>query len=201
MNFNLWIEVLKKPVQTFKKVKKSADLTEGLLNVVVAGVIIGFLNGLMAMAFGTSIAGAFMPVAAGAVGIATFFGVLIGTPIGNAISWIVASAVLYVIAKFLGGKGNFKTQAYLYAIYIAPIGVITAVLNLIPVAGPILSLIVSLYGLYLLTMSLKEAHGFTVGKAVLTWLIPALIVVVIAAIIGAAIATMVLGGLITLPSM
>lgn len=195
------MEVLKKPVQTFRKVKKSADLMQGLQHVVVAGLIAGFINGLMAMVFGTSIAGALMPVAAGVAGATAFFAVLIGTPIGNAISWIISSGIFYLIAKFLGGKGDFKTQAYLYAIYIAPIGIITAVLNLLPVAGQILSLIVSLYALYMLTMSLKEAHGYSVGKAVLTWLLPLIFLVVIAAIIGAAIATMVLGGMLNMPAM
>jgi hypothetical protein len=194
LNFKIWMDVLEQPIQTFKKAKKNADLMQGLMYVAVAGVIIGILNGLKTAAFGNPLSNLFpsMPVA---TGIVAFITSVIATPIANVLSWLFVSAIMYVMARLLEGKGNFKTQSYLYAIYVAPIGIISAVLGLIPIIGGILSIIPAIYGLYLLTMSLKETHGYSTGRAILTWILPALVLALIAAIIGAAIATLFLAGL------
>jgi len=186
LNFNVWIESLTKPIPTFKKEKKNANLVEGAMNVAVAGVITGFLSGLFALIFGSTIAGAFFPMASGVVGVAAFLAALIMTPILSVVSWLIGSGIYYIFAMLLGGKGNYTTQSYLIAIYSAPLSVVSAILGLIPVVGLFIAIIPGLYGLYLLTMSLKEAHSFTTGKAVLAWLLPILILVLLAIIFGLA---------------
>jgi hypothetical protein len=103
---------------------------------------------------------------------------------------------MYVFAMLMGGKGNYKTQAYLYAMYNAPLSIVVVIVSLIPLIGPFLSIIPAIYGLYLLTMSLKEAHGYTIGKAILTWLIPVVAIAFIASLIGFAIASFFVGNMI-----
>ena len=193
MNFNLWIDSLTKPIKTFKKEKHNANLTEGAIHIAVAGVISGFIVGLYQMVIGAAITSEIFPMFSGLVGVAAFFGSLILTPIMSVIGWLITSGVLFVFALLFGGKGNYKTQSYLYAIYSAPLSIISSIVSLIPLIGPFLALLALVYGLYLLTMSLKEAHQYSIGKALLTWLVPFLIIAVIIIVAIAIAAAFVLG--------
>jgi hypothetical protein len=97
------------------------------------------------------------------------------------VSWLFGSGVNYVFARLLGGKGNYTAQSYLIALYSAPFSIITVVIMLIPWVGIWLAVLFSIYGLYLLTLALKETHGYSTGRAVLTWLLPMIIMAVIVA--------------------
>lgn len=196
MDFNLWIDSLTKSVPTFKKEKKKVNLGEGALHMAIAGLITGFITGLYQMVIGSAITSQLFPMASGFVGVAAFLATLILTPIWFVISWLIVSGILYIFALLFGGKGNYTTQSYLYAIYNAPLSIITTILALIPFVGPFLVFIVMLYGLYLLTMALKIAHNYTTGRAVLTWLAPVLIIVVVLVTIGVAILSFILGSFV-----
>ncbi len=195
MNFNLWRDSLTKPVKTFKKEKHKANLTEGAKHIAVAGVISGFIMGLYQLIVGVEIASELFPMYSPPTGVEAFFSSLILTPIVSVIGWLIVSAILFVLALMFGGKGNYKTQSYLYAIYSAPLSVISTIVSLIPFAGPLLAFIALLYGLYLLTMALKEAHQYSTIKAVLTWLVPVLIIAVIVIVAIAIAAAFVLGAI------
>jgi hypothetical protein len=199
--FDVWKDALMKPFATFEKKKKGGNLMEGLKHMVVAGVIAGVLAALAATFFS-------MPLATtGALGQAfagmAVVGVLISTPIMAVIGWLIGSIVYFIFAKLLGGKGSYATQSYLLALYSAPVMVLSAVFGLIPVVGSVLGLLLSLYGLYLLTMALKSAHGFDTIKAALCWVIPAVIMVVLVLVLGVAILGSILGGMVggSLPSL
>lgn len=201
MNFNLWIESLTKPVSTFKKERKRANLSEGALHIAVAGIVTGFIMGLIKMVFGSAVVGQYFPMASGLVGAAAFLATLILTPIVSVISWLIMSGILYIFALIFGGKGDYKTQSYLYAIYNAPLSIITTILILIPIIGPFLAFIIVIYGLYLLTMALKETHRYTTGRAVLTWLAPVLIIIIFAVIVGVAVLSFLMGSFVgSIPS-
>lgn len=187
LDFKLWKEVLTEPIKTFKKQEKKADLTEAVKQLVIAGLIAGFISGLAALTgltalgttgnLGTSMMGA-------GVGIFVFIVVLIGTPIVLLIGWLVVSAVIYLFAKIFNGKGNFTKQSYLIALFWAPLAIVTTVIGIIPFIGAIIAFLVGLYGLYLLTLALKQAHKVSTAKAVAIWIFPmvviGLIVVVLA---------------------
>ncbi|NIO44678.1 MAG: hypothetical protein GTN36_03955 [Candidatus Aenigmarchaeota archaeon] len=179
MNFNLWIDSLTKPIPTFKKEKKNATLGEGALHIAVAGLISGFISGIYQMFFGAAFASYLSPFASAFAGPMIFLASLILTPIMAVIGWLILSGILYIFAMLFGGKGSYTTQSYLYAIYYAPLSIISSILVLIPIAGWILSFVLMIYGLYLLTMALKEVHNYTTGRALLTWLVPVGIVVLI----------------------
>jgi len=195
LNFNLWIDSLTKPVATFKKERKNANLSQGALHIAVAGIVTGFLSGLYQMLFFSPAVGSIFPMASGFAGVAGFLMTLILTPIFSVIAWLIISGILYILALIFGGKGSYTTQSYLYAIYSAPLSIVTTIIALIPFYGMFLSIIPALYGLYLLTMALKEAHKYSTVRAFFTWFIPILIVVVIAVIIGVAILAFLLGGM------
>ncbi|MBI4896210.1 MAG: YIP1 family protein [Candidatus Aenigmarchaeota archaeon] len=166
IDFNLWKKVLTSPVDAFKK---AGTLSDGLMHIVVAGLISGFISGLAVM-LGFSKAG----LSTG-LGIAGFVGALIGTPIMFVIGTLIVSVILLVFAKLLSGKGDYGTQTYCLALYGAPLSIILTIAGLIPIIGALLSALVALYSLYLLTIALRQTHQYTIARAVLTWLIPTVV--------------------------
>lgn len=190
--FDVWKDAFLSPVPTFRKMKKKADLVEGFKHVLVAGIIAGILGAIVAAVAGAAVAE--MGPLGGLFAGAAIAGVLIGTPILAVLGWLIGSLVWFVFARLLGGKGSYTAQTYLIALYTAPLIVITAVLNIIPLVGAILGMLVSLYGLYLLTMAIREAHGFDTVKAALSWIIPLVIVGIIVFLAGVAFLGAMLGG-------
>ena len=179
IDFNLWKEVLTNPIETFKREEEKADLRQGMIHLAIAGVIAGFIRELATFAGLVSIGG----ISGSGVGTFDFLRVLIGTPISVVIGWLIFSGIIYIIAMIFGAKGDFTKQSYLIALYGAPLMIITSILNIIPFAGPILSFLAGLYGLYLLTMALKQVHKISTGKAVVIWLSPLIVIIIIAIIL------------------
>ncbi|MEK6954109.1 MAG: YIP1 family protein [Candidatus Micrarchaeota archaeon] len=161
MDFNLWMEVLQKPKDVFKAQKGKGDIGKGVMNFAIAYLIVGVIYAIFAIA---------VPVAAVTILFSTLIGGIIGSFIGV--------GVLYLVAMLLGGKGSFEDMYYLLSIFAAPI----TILGIIPFVG----FLASLYGLYLLTLAIMEVHGFDTLKAVLVWLIPAIVVGVLVAVVFAA---------------
>ena len=164
--FELWKNALLKPKQTFKKEKKK-DLSKAVKGIVIAGVIAGAIAGLASF------------------DVTLFLINVIAYPIAVTLSFLISSGIYYLFSKLFGGKGNYATQSYLLSLYLAPLFIVTALLLLVPSIGTWLNIVVAIYSLYLLTLALKEAHGFTTTKAVLAWLVPLMIIVVISMVIAA----------------
>ncbi len=187
IDFNIWKDVLMEPIKTFKQQEKKADLTQGLIHIAIAGVISGFFTGIAAL-MGMGALGAMGGVSASlmgaGIGAMAFVISLIVTPIITVIGFIVISAIIYIFAMIFGGKGDYVKQTYLIALYAAPLIVINSVVGLIPFLGGLIAFLVSLYGLYLLTMALKQAHKVSTGKAVAIWIVPILAMIVLAVILG-----------------
>lgn len=78
----------------------------------------------------------------------------------------VVTAILHVIAKVLGGKGKYVNsyQAISYATAISP-----------ATAVPILGILVSFYQLYIVILGFKKVHQYSLGKAIITILLPAIV--------------------------
>jgi len=74
------------------------------------------------------------------------------------------------------------------ALYMAPLAIFSSIFF---ATG--LDAIAGIYGLYLLTLVIKQVHGFTTGKAVLSWLIPILVIIFIAILIASFIGVDMLG--------
>jgi len=169
---DLWIPVITKPEKTLAKASKGkASLVDAAIVMALAGLVSGAIGGLF---FG--IIGLIAGAVSGAIG------ALIGSFIWNGAVWIMAKA--------LGGKGEFPKQYYLYSLFGAPIGIASAVIGIIPMIGGIISGLLSLYMLWPLTLSIKQVHKLDTVKAVLAWLVPGIILAIIAAVIGMAIAAM-----------
>lgn len=171
----LWKSVLLKPKETFKKERKKADLTLGAKYILISSLI-GTAIMLLSLSYIIGLDGSGLSLSS----YSTFYiSYVIMTPIMSIVGWLIGSAMDYFFARLMGGKGTYAQQTYLIAVYSAPISIISVLLYLIPVAGMWLVFLLLFYSLYLLTTALKEVHGFSTGKAIMSWLLPVIILTAI----------------------
>ena len=110
------------------------------------------------------------------------WGVLV--PLGVLYGFYTFEIVLFLFARLLGGRGSFGTQCYLQSLFYAPLALVQQVAVAVPVIGQLLFAVVAVGSLIPTTTSLKAAHGYSTTRAVLTWVIPIVLnVVVVAAIL------------------
>ena len=167
-----WVKALTVPkVETFDEEQRQATIEKAVVGMAIAGVAAGILGALVALASGD--------VGAAIVSI-------IGGPIFAVIGLFIMSGILFIVAKVLGGTGDFVVQTYLVSIIYAPINIVRG----IPFVGSVVGGLASLYALYPLTFALQSVHKVPTGKAVLIWLIPGAILLVLglcaAIVLGAA---------------
>ncbi len=179
MEFKTWLDALIYPKETFRAEKEGASLGDALNNIAVAGLIAGIVFGL--------ISGLLLGLFGFVIGIITF-------PIIVIISFLFESLIFFILAKILGGKGDFSTQTYLISLFTAPL-VVLSLVGLIPIMGWVLYIPIVLYSLYPLTIALRESHGFSTARANLTWLIPRLIIGLIIVLLLSMISPIVIMGL------
>ena len=84
-------------------------------------------------------------------------------------SFFMGQGIIYLLAKAFGGNGTFLRQGYTYLLIIAPIGVISSVLNFIPILGSVI---------------LMAVHRLSGGKATAVVLIPVGIAIVLGILLG-----------------
>jgi hypothetical protein len=107
------------------------------------------------------------------------------------ISFYLLNGLFFVSASLLGGKGKFSSQTYLYSLFFVPLGIISSLASLfqlIPMVGGYVVKLVT-FASYLLTIFLavrlmKVVHNFTMGRAVITLLIPLTLLLIPACVIG-----------------
>ncbi len=172
-----WKDVLTKPKEVFAKRKKDASIGAAAKTYAILGGIVGLFYGLLIAFLGAlfaAIPGMEFLAALGLVAIPiaiVLFAVL------EVIGTLIGFGILYVIAKLLGGSGDFKTHYYLPSLYVLPLTVLMLVLAVIPFLGALVNLVLLFYSAYLLTMAFKEAHGLSTLKAALVWLLPVIVLV------------------------
>jgi hypothetical protein len=101
---------------------------------------------------------------------------IIVAPIFGAIGLFIAAAIQQLLVRLVVGPAN---SGFASTFRVASYTQVTGLVNWIPVIGPLLSL----YGLYLAVVGIREAHGTTTGKAALVILIPFAVVLVVALIV------------------
>ncbi|NYZ75313.1 hypothetical protein H0O03_03570 [Candidatus Micrarchaeota archaeon] len=179
-----YFDVVFSPVATTRR--ENGGLAGGIARLAAFGAIIGVVMGLLAaaaVAVVGAVATAFFPLAflLAGVGVAAALLSIIALAICLAVAMIVhdvvLTAVLFVCAKLLGGKGDFSKHFYLNALItttypiIAVIAFTVAVILLfIPVFGPAIFAVavacIALYCLYLRSLAVKQTHGLGWGKSV-----------------------------------
>jgi hypothetical protein len=150
-----------RPRDFFAALPRSANYLSPLVFSLICTEIAALLAGILGLSQGGGIAG------------------LIGHLITGAIFAAIVLFVVAAIAQFLvsrivgpinaGYAATFRVVAY---------SSVTDLVSWIPVIGTL----ISLYGVYLAIVGIREVHQTTTGKAALVVLIPAAVIIVIAAI-------------------
>jgi hypothetical protein len=100
-------------------------------------------------------------------------------PLGVIIGFYDFEIVLFIFARLLGGKGSFGTQAFAQSLFYAPLAIVQQVFAVTPVVGRLLFFLFAAYSLLPTTTSLRAAHGYSTWRAVITWLMPVLLNVIV----------------------
>jgi len=193
----LWKEVLFHPTETLSSETKNADLGRGAKDVFIASIpqifmsILGSILFLLYFGVIGLISAAPLGLGLPAILVIMIFWVLliVLSILAPIINWLITSVMQYVMAKILGGKGDFKTHAYLVALVTASTTVVIAifllmdiVMSFIPCIGwlfssilRVLILLIGLYNLYLQYKVVRLVHGFDRTKALITILLSILV--------------------------
>ena len=107
---------------------------------------------------------------------------MVRVPISTLIGFLVATVVLLIVAKVLGGKGNLKDQSYLLAAIQAPMTILLAIaalgvtifafvlamLGITPAFASLLVFPFVIYAGWLIIVALRAPHRFSASRAILT---------------------------------
>lgn len=100
-------------------------------------------------------------------------------PVGVVYGFYSFEIVLFIFARLLGGKGSFGAQSYAQSLFYGPLALVQQVTAVIPVIGRALFVLVAAGSLVPTTTSLKAAHGYSTARAVLTWVLPVILNVIV----------------------
>ncbi len=127
-----------------------------------------------------------------------------GTGIGSAligliftyVFFYIGAGIQYLVAKMLGGQGQgFGTHAYLDSLSYTPIKVVSTIVQIIPVIGSLVALVLTLYQLYLQGLGLQASQRLPAGKAMLAAFTP-LIVTLVLGCLGVLVCGTILAGML-----
>ncbi len=166
--FELWKTALTNPEKAISSQAGKAGYAKGILMLCLAGALYAVISAILSMNFFVL-----------ALGPATF---AVAVPV----TVLVAAAIVFAFAKILGGKGGLREQFYVSAVLVSPILLLMAcakVLLIVPIIGFFLKaaalFVLEVYALYQVTIALRSIHGFSTMRAILSWLLPLLIVTII----------------------
>lgn len=174
------ITVLTEPEKALAGEKKNATVTKGMIPYAIIGLVIGIpLGAIIALAatlFSTLFGAGAPLLGLGLSAVIVFPLVCVAVLV---VASLVGEGLLFAFAKLLGGKGSFAQQYYLSSVIVFPaafLGFIGMILGLIPFLGVLASLALSIYAFYLHVLAVKEAHGFSVLRALAAVILPAVVV-------------------------
>jgi len=177
-----WTKALTKPSEeTFVEIANDPNASSGraLTWVFIASIISAVIGvGLQAL-FGPivgpqSFAGTdFGEISAGSLAGASLLSLICVVPIAAVVGvalFALVVAVTNVVAKALGGTGNYDRLIYATAAYAAPLSLISSVVSGIPIVRYI-GFVIGIYGIVLNVMAVKAVHQFSWGKAIISSLV------------------------------
>lgn len=174
-NVNLFKEVLMHPDAALdaQVAKKEGGLTEGVTNMLMAYLVFAIPMTLLSMVLG---------LGAGAMGIAGALmsgAIIVGMGL---VGSLVVVAIYFVVAYLLGGRAPYGKLYYLVSLIMAPVMVLQLV-GIVPLLGTLVSIVISIYALWLLTKLFEKLYKFGLIKAIAVWLVPLVIAVIVLVLI------------------
>jgi hypothetical protein len=202
MDFAGWIDTWRKvltqpgePVFQEEKMNPNATLQTALIWMVVAGVvsaIFGFIAGLA----GAGSAAAMMSQMGLPPEVEAQMGPMLSAMTGGSVAaiitvpvfFLIRSFILHLLAKMLGGQGDYPIFAYLLSTFQAPLTIASSVLAIIPFLGGCVSMLLGIYSYVLGFYAVKAHYGLTSGRAIAVILIPLVLLFIVIACFAAVIA-------------
>jgi len=172
-----WIEtarsVITEPTEFFVGENRRDGFGYPLKFASISIVIAALLN-MVATGVRSAISAGFDPI--------SLVSALAGTLIGGLIGLFVGAAIIHLFVYLFGGDQGYKSTLAVmcYATAIYPI---SAAVSIVPILGGIVSLVVALYGIYLQVKGLEEFQSLSTGQAILSVVLPYVILTIIAIII------------------
>lgn len=179
-----WKKVLMSPVPTLEAEAKKTGigLKDGFENVGTSLIITYAITIIL----GLLLKGEFNPIT-------IVFGLVFGIAMGVLVAIIVELVVVglyYIMGMLLGGKTDYGRLFYMVSLPFAALTVaslVATIIGFIPFIGGIIGLLlhlaILLYGLYLLTLAIQKTYNFDLGKALIVWIVPAIILLVIVVVV------------------
>ncbi|MCC7446354.1 MAG: YIP1 family protein [Anaerolineae bacterium] len=177
-----WTKALTKPSEeTFVEIANDPNASSGraLTWVFIASIISAVIGvGLQAL-FGPivspqSFGGTdFEAIGMGSLTGASLLSLVCVAPIAAVVGvalFALVVGVTNVVAKALGGTGNYDKLIYATAAYAAPLSLVSSVVSGIPIVRYI-GFVIGIYGLVLNVIAVKAVHQFSWGKAVMSSLV------------------------------
>ena len=166
--------VVLQPVGFFAALPRRGSLLNPLIFALICTVISAILGGILRLAgVGEGFVAGYGLQVPENQDIGEFIGSVIFAPIGGAIGVFVVAGIGQLVVRLVVGATNSGFGA---TFRVASYTGVTSLVSWIPIIGGLLSL----YGIYLAVVGIREMHGTTTGKAVLVVLIPVIVVVVLA---------------------
>jgi hypothetical protein len=91
---------------------------------------------------------------------------------GTLIGFFIAQGIYFGLAKAFGGQGTFTQQAYVFLLFQVPLGIVTGLLQFLPIAGVLVALAAGVYEIVLSVFAVMGVHRLSGGKASAVVLIP-----------------------------
>lgn len=104
-------------------------------------------------------------------------------PIISIIGLAITAGIQNFLAGFMGGIGDYGRTIYALAAYMAPMVILSAVFNAIPVAGQCLTSFLGIYNLVLNARALSAAHSLSTGKAIAVIFLPSILIFIFTCVI------------------
>lgn len=96
------------------------------------------------------------------------------------ITFFIGAGALYLSARILGGQGgDFMVHSYLLSLTYAPLKVIVALLNIIPIAGSCIGFLLTLYMLYSQGLSMAVSQRMERSRAIMAAFLPLVIFILL----------------------
>lgn len=111
-------------------------------------------------------------------------GLAILTPLVSIIGLAINAGIYHLLAVLFGGKGTFGRMAYALAAYMAPLSIITTLVNIIPVVGSCLAAPLGIYSIVLNVRALMASHDLSVGRALGVIFLPGILIFISCCLLG-----------------
>lgn len=174
---NQYIKVTTKPgPMTFAEEMGKASWDIVWVQLIFYAIISTILSYLATLISGTNIN---TPTGGGSVNPALLqsirsitLGITFGQIILIPLFFFIGMAIIYGLARAFGGQGTFLTQSYTYLLFDVPLGIVSSLIALIPIAGGFIAIAIGIYRIVLAIFSVMAVHRLSGGRATAVVLIP-----------------------------